>query len=92
MSAPPWILAAMPPGMEVGADGRLVLKRVDAPPGYFPSARLRSPEEIERLKAICAVCPSAKNNDCTAQKCCGGKLPLETIWNLNLNHCPLKKF
>ena len=31
MSAPPWILAALPPGMEVGADGKLVLKRVDAP-------------------------------------------------------------
>ena len=64
----------------------------EPPAQFFGPARKRTPEEIEKLKAICQPCPKNDGINCVAQKCCGGKLPLQTIWGVNFNHCPIGKF
>jgi hypothetical protein len=58
----------------------------------FGPIRLRTPEERAALKAICDACDFKSGKDCAAAKCCGGRLPVETIWNLTSSHCEKGKF
>lgn len=59
--------------------------------GLF-GTRLRTPEEKALLRPICAACDKFKDGNCLSAKCCGGKLPVEVIYNLTTTDCPLHKF
>ena len=59
----------------------------------FNGIRIRTAEEkAALLEKFCKVCPSFKEPNCTAAKCCGGKLPVATVVNLTSTQCPLGKF
>jgi len=59
----------------------------------FGGIKIRTPEEKDELiEKFCKVCPSYSPPNCTAQKCCGGKLPVQIAVNLTSTKCPLGKF
>ena len=68
------------------------LMAATAPPTLKSVMRMRTPEEKALLRPICAACSASDGTNCTAFKCCGGKLPLEVVYNLTTTDCPLGKF
>jgi len=67
--------------------GNLVVAKQNRP--VFLS-NLRTEAQRVALRAICQPCNKRILNYCGAAHCCGGKLPLETMYNLSTTHCPLK--
>lgn len=74
--------------VSIGDDGRLV--GAMATPSPFTS-RLRPELARAVLETICEanLCGKFDAGYCHAAKCCGNKLPVATMLNLDTTHCPL---
>lgn len=77
----PWANTSTPPGQEQAPAPRVVFE-----------ARRRTEEEREPLRAICGVCEYNARGTCMASKCCGGRNPVEVLFNLSTTRCPKGKW
>jgi len=66
--------------------------QVAAKPYFGPSVRKSTPDEKSARLAICAACPSNHAGICHGSTCCGSRVPVETMVNLNVKRCPQKKW
>lgn len=52
-------------------------------------SRIRTELERAILEPICETCGKYDAGVCTAANCCGGRLRVAVLMNLNTTHCPL---